>query len=367
MKQLVLMISMGISAIVWGQSTNAPRIKFVSDNINLGNINENGGSVTETFKFVNTGKKPLKVLSVLTSCGCTTPDWTRTEVKTGDTGRIVTVFNPKGKDGNFFKNLTVITNGDPQNVIISIEGAVYSTNKERQAMFPHQSGNLLMSVSKLELPAQKEDKVDTFWVGLFNDGPDMLFINKIGTPGMIKADPEKAVLKSQSGVNIMLTYDGKLAKGLGTFIDTIYLGTSDKIEPTKILPVKAKIVQNFDNLTPEQLANAPALTLKQTDGDIGQLYQGETGTFTFEVTNTGKSDLVIRKVISDCKCIQSEIPKGPIKKGAKAKVLVSYNSKGKHRNIEEKVILVANDPNHPETVLKVRAKVVIPGKEPVTY
>lgn len=366
MKQLVLMVSLGISTIVWGQVTSTPRMKVLNEKANLGSIKEDGGTVSTTFKFVNIGKKPLKIVNVLTSCGCTTPEWTKTEVKTGDTGFVEAVYNPVQKDGRFSKTLTVITNGDPQSVVLTIEGSVYSANKQIQALYPVKAGSMLLSSNKLELSAQKEDKIDTIWLGVYNPTSEMMFIDMIGVPSMMKVDAEQIVLKPESGENILLTYNGSLAKGLGTRIDSIYLGTSDKVEPTKLITIKAKIVQNFDNLTAEQRANAPVLTLKETEAYLGELYQGETGTHTFEITNTGKSELVVRKVSSDCKCITSVKPQTPIKKGAKGKVVVTYNSKGKHSNIEEKVTLITNDPNRSETVLKVRAKVVIPGKEPYT-
>lgn len=368
MKQLVLMVlSLGISTLVWAQMPNTPRIRVLNDKANLGSINEDGGGVPTTFKFVNVGKKPLKIINVLTSCGCTTPEWTKDEVKTGDTGYVVAVYNPQNKEGSFSKTLTVITNGDPQSVTLTVMGTVYASNKQMKAMFPAKSGNMLMTSNALELPAQKEDKTDTVWLGIYNPTEEMMFVEMIVTPPMMKANVDRVVLKPQGGDNIMFTYNGKLTKGLGTYTDSIYLVTSDKTEPSKLVTIKAKVVQNFDALTPEQRANAPELTLKQVEGDMGQLYQGETGVFVFEFTNTGKSDLVVRKVLADCKCITAVIPQTPIKKGAKGKVTISYNSKGKHRNIEEKVTLVVNDPKHPETVLKVRAKVVIPGKEPVTY
>jgi hypothetical protein len=365
MKQFFLIATMGITTMVVGQVSNSPHIKVFHDKVNFGAINEDDGSVSNTFKFINIGKKPLKIVNVLTTCGCTTPEWTQTEVKMGDTGQVVAVFNPANKSGRFTKTLTVITNGDPQSVLLTVEGDVYSSNKDMQGMFPAKIGSLLFSTTQLELPAQKEDKTDTIWLAVYNPTNEIMILQSVGTPHMMRGEVEHIVLKPKSGENIMFTYNGALAGGLGVHLDSIYLTTSDKNTNTKLITIKANIVQNFDKFTPLQMANAPIVTLKQTEGNVGQLFQGEVGTFAYEITNTGKSDLVIRKVFSECKCISSVIPRTVIKKGAKGKVLVSFNSKGRHRDVEEKVTLTTNDPVHPETMLKIKAKVVVPGKEPV--
>lgn len=367
MKQLFLIVGIVISNLVSAQMSISPSIKVLNDKVNFGAIREEDGNVTTTFQFTNIGKKPLKIVNVLTTCGCTTPEWTQTEIKTGDTGQVVAVFNPTNKEGRFSKSLTVITNGIPQSVTLTVEGSVYSSNKDMLAMFPAKIGDMLFTTSQLELPAQKEDKIDTIWLGVYNPTDEIMFVHTVATPYMMRSEAAHVVLKPQGGDNIMFTYNGALAKGLGPRIDSIYLLTSDKKEGTKLITIKANIVQNFDKLTPEQKTNAPVVNFKQTEGDVGQLFQGETGTFAYEITNTGKSDLVIRRVRSECKCITSVIPQTVIKKGGKGKILVSVNSKGKHHNLEEKFTVYTNDYKQPETTLKIKAWVVIPGKEPVTY
>jgi hypothetical protein len=45
------------------------------------------------FKFVNKGKAPIILNEVKASCGCTSPDWTRTPVAPGETGTIKVAYN----------------------------------------------------------------------------------------------------------------------------------------------------------------------------------------------------------------------------------------------------------------------------------
>ena len=81
-----------------------------------------GGDGKWDFEFKNTGKIPLVVANVNTSCGCTVPEWTREAVAKGKTGKITAIYDTK-RIGPFTKTLTVSSNaGKP--VTLTIKGTV---------------------------------------------------------------------------------------------------------------------------------------------------------------------------------------------------------------------------------------------------
>ena len=98
-------------------------ISFEESEHNFGDIEEKGGKVSHKFMFTNNGKNPLRILSVKPSCGCTTPDWTKDEIKPGNQGYIIAEYNPKGRPGVFRKSLSIVTN-DNQRALIFIKGKV---------------------------------------------------------------------------------------------------------------------------------------------------------------------------------------------------------------------------------------------------
>ena len=100
-----------------------PNISFEESEHNFGDIEEKGGKVSYKFTFTNNGKNPLRILSVKPSCGCTTPDWTKDEIKPGNQGYIIAEYNPKGRPGVFRKSLSIVTN-DNQRALIFIKGKV---------------------------------------------------------------------------------------------------------------------------------------------------------------------------------------------------------------------------------------------------
>jgi hypothetical protein len=181
----------------------------------------------------------------------------------------------------------------------------------------------------------------------------------------MRVETQDILLGPESGENILMLYNGALAKQLGPRKDTVHFVTSDDTLPNKFVVLKVNIVQNFDKLTSEQKANAPVIEVLKKQANVGELYLGEVGSYSFEVTNKGKSDLVIRRLMGADASITAKASSMVIKKGAKAKVTVSLNTKGTHGMVDKTLTIISNDPANANTVLKVSAKVVIPGIEPI--
>ena len=98
-------------------------IVFETAEYNFGDIQENKGKVSHKFSFTNNGKESIRILTVKPSCGCTTPNWSKDEIKPGKKGFIIAEYNPKGRPGVFRKSLSVITN-DNRRSLIFIKGKV---------------------------------------------------------------------------------------------------------------------------------------------------------------------------------------------------------------------------------------------------
>lgn len=81
-----------------------------------------GADETFTFEFKNTGKTPVIVSNVQTSCGCTTAEKPSEPVQPGKSSKISVKYDTK-RVGDFTKTITVTTNvGDP--IVLTIKGKV---------------------------------------------------------------------------------------------------------------------------------------------------------------------------------------------------------------------------------------------------
>jgi len=75
----------------------------------FGDIHQ-GDVVEHIFKFENTGNEPLILNNVLTTCGCTAPEWPREPIAPGEQSEIKVRFDSSGKMGRQNKIITVRSN-----------------------------------------------------------------------------------------------------------------------------------------------------------------------------------------------------------------------------------------------------------------
>jgi hypothetical protein len=113
-------------SLVQDTTLKFPQITFVSTSYNFGVIRK-GEKFTTSFYFKNTGTKPLQILLVQTSCGCTVSEWSKTPIEPNATGEINVVFDSAAKEnlkGKQKKILLVYSNAIQKEVKLSLEGEI---------------------------------------------------------------------------------------------------------------------------------------------------------------------------------------------------------------------------------------------------
>ena len=73
----------------------------------FGTIRETDGPVTHRFVCRNEGEHPEVILQVTTTCGCTTPRYTRKPILPGEEAEITVTYDPANRPGNFSRKLAV--------------------------------------------------------------------------------------------------------------------------------------------------------------------------------------------------------------------------------------------------------------------
>jgi Protein of unknown function (DUF1573) len=112
-------------------------MQFTTDNHDFGNVPE-GTMATYEFKFKNTGNQPVVIANVQASCGCTTPDWTKTPVLPGKMGVIKAMYSSAGRPGVFNKTVTVTSNATEASKVLSIKGTVLTKDEIKPTLTPAQ-------------------------------------------------------------------------------------------------------------------------------------------------------------------------------------------------------------------------------------
>jgi hypothetical protein len=83
-----------------------------------------GDQVECVFKVTNTGNEPLIIEEAHGSCGCTVPDYPKEPIPAGQTRDIKVKFNSAGKKGSQTKTVTLTSNTEPLQSILTIKAEV---------------------------------------------------------------------------------------------------------------------------------------------------------------------------------------------------------------------------------------------------
>lgn len=330
----------------------------------FGNFKEEAGNQTSTFTFTNTGKEPLVITNVKASCGCTTPNWTHEPVGAGETGFVKATYNPRNRPGKFNKSITVTTNADQPTTILRITGNVTAREKTIEDYYPKAYGDVRLKTSHLAFVKilNTEIKVDS--IPVVNMGEENIVLTFKNVPDHIKIKvvPEKLKGMKKGDKHgekgaIIVTYDGSKKNDWGFNMDRVEMIINEEPNSKNRLSISATIKEDFSHLTESELANSPNMKFEELVFEFGTLVQGEKVSHEFYFTNTGKSDLVIRKIKASCGCTATNPEKMVIKPGERSKLSVTFNSRGKRGRQNKTITIITNDPTSSSTILKVKGVV----------
>lgn len=363
MKRLVQFITVisfiALFSVVTAQEK--PKITFEEVVHDYGSFKEAAGIQTTSFKFTNTGTAPLVLSNVRTSCGCTTPKWTREPVAPGKEGEIQVSYNPKNRPGTFNKTVTISSNAENSSVILRIKGTVAQREKTLAEKYPRKIGTLRAKSNHISFARLNQSSVETKELELINDTDKPVVVSMRTVPKHMKVTVEPTTIPAKGKGKLIVTYDAKSANTYGFASHRIYLSLDGSKDYKSSIGVSATIEEDFSKLTQEQLADAPVIAFAEKSHDFGEMKQGDKKDYTFTLMNDGKSDLIIRRVRTSCGCTAVAPATKIIAAGESAPVKVTFNSRGKRGRQSKSITVITNDPKTPTTTLRITCNVSVPS------
>ena len=104
-------------------SKDSTTVQIIDSSYNFGKVAD-GEKVEYSYRFRNTGTKPLVVVQATASCGCTVPQKPEKPVMPGEIGFTKIVFDSKNRVGNAHKTITVESNAKPEFPPLTLTGDV---------------------------------------------------------------------------------------------------------------------------------------------------------------------------------------------------------------------------------------------------
>lgn len=358
MKQFVLLICLSFFVLsVTGQTVD-PKISFEKNLHHFGTFKEADGKVTHKFEFVNTGGSDLIIQNVTASCGCTAPQWTREPVPPGSKGFVAVTYNPAGRSGSFRKYISVISNSNPGSVRLTITGEALPKPKSIEDDYRYVMGPMRLKSNHMAFGNIKNTTTSEKRLEVINNSGEPVKVAFERVPGHLSIRSQPSTLAPGQKGFLVARYDAPGRNDWGFVIDRLGLLVNGVSERNYSLVVSANIEEDFTAWSSEQLANAPMLSVDDPEFKFGKISQGEKVEHVYILTNSGKSDLHIRKVKASCGCTAVQPEKKVISPGESVNIKTVFNSAGKVGNQNKTVTIITNDPRKSKMILWVKGEVV---------
>ncbi len=281
------------SLCAFGQSN----LIFPISEHNFGSIREDGGKVTHRFEGINQGKSPEVILSITTTCGCTTPHYSRKPILPGENFSVEVTFDPLGRPGPFEKVLVLFNAERKVAAELRVRGEVIPRLRSVEEIYPIAlAEGVRLTNNFLAIGNLPQGHRHTLSLGVINNDSQphrLTFINKERS-GYLHAETPEVLQAGEEGT-IRIEYFVPIQSGrYGTIRDRMEFALEGKSTGIPFT-VEALVVD-----APEQVIGEWGSARAMTDTQIVKL--GEQGIQrgiirgSFELRNAGGSDLIIRAV-----------------------------------------------------------------------
>lgn len=353
MKRLIVLLFAGLSLPSWSQQVE-PLI-FREKTYDFGEVAEDQGTADHEFAFTNNSGRPVRIVSVQASCGCTTPDWSRNVIPQGKTGFVKASFDPRGRPGYFSKSLTITTDFDANPVVLQVKGQVITADSRDAGDFPVAYGNLKFKTKAFSMGTLYINQVPA--VRRFpvrNDGPTVIRFLSVSKPAYIRVDMPKVLAAQEKGV-ITILYDARMKNQFGFASDNIQIMTDDPDNESISISVFATLEEFYATPTTEEAMKGPVLFVREQNIDLGRFRQTVSMDRVVFVRNSGKKDLLIKSIQGNCACISAQADRKVVKPGDSTSVTISFRPQTRGGTQQKAITLYSNDPRNPVQRILVQA------------
>lgn len=344
---------LAIAALLWfpavlkAQEDVSPLI-FEAYECDFGEVEQAGGTLFQTFHFINGDNQAVRILRVSASCSCTSVSYPQELIKGGDTGEISVAFNPAGTIGDVIRMVDIYLMDNRPSVSLTLKAHVNPSEYAVEDVYPISlpDGIRVTSLSQrfgyIAAGQMAERRID-----IVNNSDKAARIGtEIDKKGLFLTAAAPSSLGPGEAGSIILRYsipDYKEALGMHEGSVRLLVNGKPHSQP---LEVSCIGIGNLEGAK----GPAPSLQVLPINPPIKKAVLGKGFSSTYTIRNTGSGNLVIiRADLPDG--ASSDLPDGTIiKPGDSRKVTVRSGSSWTTSG------LVTNDPSRPYKEIRTSAK-----------
>ena len=345
----ILILPLLLSSKTFAQAV----IEFKQTDYELKDLKADDQPFTQTISFKNKGKSPVIISRVAPMTNIIQTDWTKEPIAPGKTGEIRLTFTPARLQEKFTYSVLVYSNASNNRTQLKLSGNLVDNPEKPYLLYKYDISGLKFKVTNINLNKvfTWEVKTDTFYFYNLRQEPINMSIQY--KPRYINASfiPEK-VEPGQKGC-LIVTYDAPQKNDYGYDYASVIFRINNEDGYQNRITVSANIVEDFSKLSKKELTEAPGATFDTKEIKFGNIKPGEKKNCDFTLTNSGKSNLLIRKTKASCGCTAITLGEKTIEPGKSTTIRATFDSTGKSGRQIKSITVITNDPQNPETILTI--------------
>ena len=307
-------------------------IRFDKKVHDFGDVMIAEGPVSCIFTFTNIGKEPIVIHNVISSCGCTTPDWTREPVRPGATGTIQATFSNDQGPYPFDKTLTVYVGVGRSSldrpVVLRLRGVSHEKKKDLDELFTVKIGSLGLRKTEVSIGYIDQGVVKSDQMQIANLSKSELTVETATvSPGLtltVTPNPIPARSMARLSYAVNPAEMGRTAWGKQRYEATFRLNGR---EMTDKMTITGVIKDNFEKMSKADIERAGVPVIDRSYFEFGEVKKGAAVTAAYSIRNKGKNPLVIHQIEGQdgAATVLTKMPLA-IKPGGKADVKVRLDT-----------------------------------------
>lgn len=339
-------------------ATAQGKLLFAPSEWNFGTIREADGRVTHIFSGQNTGNKPVVILDVTTTCGCTAPEFSKQPILPGAKAQIKVTFDPANRPGTFAKDLVVYSVERQKIATLTVRGSVVARKKTPEELYPvHVGGGLRLTENMCAFTYVYQGRQVQSSIGFLNTSNRTvtLTLRPETSTGLLTLGYPRTIAPGQRGeLNFSYLIPAEKPR-YGTLNDTFAIQVDGKTSETALL-VHGIGVDSPASVT---LSRAPKAEIEKNIVKFGAVkHSASLRKEPLMILNQGTAALIVRAVEISGNFSTSLREGARIPAGGSATYEINLDpSQQDYGTLTGQMMIVTNDPSRP--MRRVRLTAVI--------
>jgi len=258
-----------------------------------------------SFTVTNIYSKPIAILNVVSSCGCTDVEWTREPLQPGKSGTIKATFSNDQGPHPFDKSLTVYISSVKKPVILHLRGVAHDKKLSLGELYPVRAGDLGLKETDIKLGNMEQGSQRSDAVSVANMGSSPLGVSFKDVSDGLKVSVAPNPIPAGETARLTYTITADRSHWGKNYYYATPVANGVAGPPIGIWSFTK---EDFSSLTDEQMEAAGQPYFAESTYNFGVVKAGAKVDPVFTFKNEGKGELVIYKVDSDSPSLRGETP-----------------------------------------------------------